>query len=118
MPYEARVEAQAKEGGAVEVEIEFDNLRIIRNDAELWLKIEYFQEEETEPMPLFESYSVYHEFQPQETFRYSFQYVPIVLPSMDRIRYSVYTTDIDVNAPPTDNEIITSNVAMAEVRLD
>ena len=39
MPYEARVEAQAKEGGAVEVEIEFDNKRIIRNNARLAARI-------------------------------------------------------------------------------
>ncbi len=118
MPYEARVEAQAKEGGAVEVEIEFDNLRIIRNDAMLHLKIECLGVDDEEPVWLSASYQVYHEFQPQETFRYSFQYVPIVLPSMDRIRYSVHTTYIDVNAPPADEEIITSNIATAEVRLD
>ncbi len=118
MPYEARVEAQAKEGGSVEVEIEFDNLRIIRNDADLHLKIEFLREGDTEPVPLFESYSVYHEFQPQETFYYSSEYVPPVLPPVDRIRYSVYTTYIDLNAPQSLEGIITSNVAMAEVRLD
>ncbi len=118
MPYEARVEAHAKEGGAVEVEIEFDNLRIIRNDATLHLKIEFLREGDTEPIPQFEAYSIHHEFQPQETFYYSFEYVPAALPSVDRIRYSVYTTYIDVNAPPTDEDIITSNVAMAEVQLD
>ncbi len=118
MPYEARVEAQAKEGGSVEVEIEFDNLRIIRNDATLHLKIEYFAEGQQEPLPGALTFYVYHEFQPQETFYYSFEYVPVLPPSDDRIRYSVYTTDIDLNAPPTDDPIITSNVATAEVRLD
>jgi len=118
MPYEARVEARATEDRTVQVEIEFDNLRIIRNDAMLHLKAEYLREGEDEPIPLQDHISVYHEFQPQETFRYSFEYVQFVLPSMDRIRYSVYTTYIDVNAPPTDEEIVTSNVATAEVRLD
>ncbi|HUT04994.1 MAG TPA: hypothetical protein VM163_14000, partial [bacterium] len=121
MPYEARIEARAKGGGEVEVEIEFDNLRIIRNDATLHLKAEYLREGEDEPIPLQEHISVYHEFQPQETFRYSFEYFPFVLPSMDRIRYSVYTTYIDVNAPPAtpeDEPIITSNVATAEVTLN
>jgi len=113
-----RVEAQAKEGGAVEVEIEFDNLRIIGNDARLHLKIECLGVDEEEPVSLLVSYQVYHEFQPQETFRYSFEYFPFVLPTVDRIRYSVHTTYIDVNAPPTDDPIITSNVATAEVRLD
>ena len=118
MPYEARVEARAKGGGEVEVEIEFDNLRIIRNDATLHLKIECLGVDEEEPVWLSASYQVYHEFQPQETFRYSLAYVPSVLPSMDRIRYSVFTTYIDVNAPPSDEEIITSNIAAAEVTLD
>jgi len=121
MPYQARVEARATEDRTVQVEIEFDNLRIIRNDAMLHLKIECLGVDEEDPVWLSASYQVYHEFQPQETFRYSFEYFPFVLPSMDRIRYSVYTTDIDVNAPPAtpdDEPIITSNVATAEVRLD
>ena len=118
MPYQARVEARATEDRTVQVDIEFDNLRIIRNDAMLHLKIECLGVDEEDPVWLSASYQVYHEFQPQETFRYSFEYFPFVLPSMDRIRYSVYTTYIDVNAPPSDEEIITSNVATAEVRLD
>lgn len=120
MPYEARVEAQAKEGGAVDVEIEFDNERIIRNDATLHLKIEFLIEGDTEPIPLFESYSVYHEFQPQETFTYSFDHTPEAPPSADKVRYTVYTTYIDVNAPPAaldDEKIVISNVATAEVQL-
>ena len=121
MPYQARVEARAKGGGAVEVEIEFDNLRIIRNDAMLHIKVEFFRGGETEPIPLFDTYQLYHEFQPKETFRYSLAYAPTVLPSVDRIRYSVYTTYIDVNAPPAspdDEPIITSNVATADVTLN
>ena len=48
---------------------------------------------------------------------YQQDYVPELPPPIDRIRYSVYTTYIDVNAPPTDEEIVSSNVATAEVSL-
>jgi len=118
VPFEARIEALRKEEGGVGVSIEFDNLRIIRNDATLRLDIEYFADGQQEPLPGTLTFDVYYEFQPQEAFCYSFEYVPVMPPSADRIRYSVYTAYIDVNAPPTDEEIITSNVATAEVRLD
>ena len=121
MPFEARIEARGTEDRTVQLEIEFDNLRIIRNDAMLHLKVGFFRGGEAEPSPLFDTYQLYYEFQPKETFRYSLAYVPSVLPSVDRIRYSVYTTYIDVNAPPAspdDEPIITSNVVTAQVTLN
>ena len=70
MPYEARVQAEANEGGAIEVGIEFDNRRIIRNDATLHLDIEFFADGQDEPLPGTLTFDIYFEFQPQETFTY------------------------------------------------
>ena len=62
-------------------------------------------------------WNLYYGFQPRKTFTYSFDHTPAPPEGADKAGYSVYTTDIDVNAPPTDEEIITSNVATAEVAL-
>ena len=118
MPYEARVQAEANEGGLIGIGIEFDNRRIIRNDATLRLDIEFFTDGQDEPLPGTLTFDIYNEFQPQETFTYSFEHTHEPPSGGDKARYSVYTTYIDVNAPPADEEIITSNVATAEVGLD
>ncbi|MBN1593182.1 MAG: hypothetical protein JW941_08070, partial [Candidatus Coatesbacteria bacterium] len=118
MPFEARVEAEVEDGGEVEVNIEFDNRRIIRNDATLHLDIAYFADGRDEPLQGTLTFDIYCEFQPQETFTYSFEHSHEPPAGAGAARYSLYTTYIDVNAPPTDEEIITSNVAVAEVQLD
>ena len=111
MPYEARVDAQAKGGGINTVEIEFDNRRIIRNDADLMLALDYLVPGSDEPLGISPIYALIHEFEPHETFYYSFEHVPEAPPEADRIRYRVFTT------VPEEVTTITSNVATAEVAL-
>jgi len=113
MPYEARVNAEMSHDGLISVTIEIENLRIIRNDADLWMTVECFREGEEEPMPLSETYSLYYQFQPNETYLYACEYVPVAPPSVDRIRCSLWTT-----VACTGGETVSSNVAAAEVRLD
>lgn len=113
MPYEARAAATVDNGGVVALTVEFDNLRIIRNDADLWMTVEYFRQGEEEPIPLSDTYTFNYQFQPHETYLYACEYVPVAPPSVDRIRYSLWTT-----VAWTDGETVSSNVATAEVRLD
>jgi hypothetical protein len=112
MPFEARVVAQKGLGGEVEVEIEFDNRRIIRNDADLMLAIDFLEPGSDEPMGISPIYALLHEFQPEEAFYYSFDHVPDAPAGAERVRYRVFST------VPEEVDTITSNVAMAKVALD
>ena len=74
--------------------------------------MEYLREGEDQPLPIYDQYSVFYEFHPNEEYLYACDYTPVVPPPIDRIRYTLWTT-----LAYDDGKTITSNVAEAEVAL-